>query len=143
MDPKFDYNSFSTEFVHCLNHECKRADECLRRQMALRMPAERETVTVVNLAHITPSGEDCSYFKADQTKTFARGISYLLDQLPHNKAVIIKSQLLNHFGRSLYYRFWRKEYLISPSQQEYIRQTFRKNGVKEAPVFDEYEEAYE
>lgn len=143
MDPNFDYNLMPYDFVHCLNAECLRADTCLRHQMALRIPADRKTVTIVTPSSIKPSGEDCPHFKADKMVDYARGITHLLDQLPYNKSVVIKKQLLNHFGRSLYYRFWRKEHLISPSQQEDFRYIFQKNGIKEEPVFDEFIPHYE
>lgn len=143
MDTNFDYNLMPYDFVHCLNAECLRADTCLRHQMALRIPADRKTVTVVTPSSIKASGEDCPHFKVDQMVSYARGITHLLDHLPHNKSVIIKKQLLDHFGRSLYYRFWRKEYMISPAQQKDIRNIFHKNGIKEEPMFDEFISHYE
>lgn len=143
MKSEYDYQLLPETFAHCLNEQCERADGCLRRQAALRMPAERGIVTIVNPAHITPTGEDCSYFKADCLLRFARGITHLLDQVPHSDAVVIKQQLLSHFGRTHFYRFWRKERLLSPGQQEYIRQLFLKRGISGDPVFDEYVEQYE
>ena len=51
--------------------------------------------------------------------------------------------MLEYFGRNSYYRFLRKERLISPSEQKYIRQLFRKRGIEDEPVYDEYLERYE
>lgn len=143
MKPNFDYDSSPYNFAHCLNTDCLRAEACLRRQMALRIPLKRATVTVVNPAHTTPTGENCPNFKADSTLRFARGMTHLLDHVPHNDALLIKEHLLSYFGRTQYYRLWRKERLFSPDQQEYIRQLFRKRGLSEAPVFDEYVEVYD
>ena len=61
MSPDFDYTQFPYTFAHCLNSECLRAEQCLRRQVTLRMPKERGLVTVVNPNHVSPSGEDCNY----------------------------------------------------------------------------------
>ena len=55
----------------------------------------------------------------------------------------IHQQMLEYFGRNSYYRFLRKERLISPSEQKYIRQLFRKRGIEDEPVYDEYLERYE
>ena len=109
MEETVDYNSMPRDFAHCLNAGCERAGECLRHRMALLMPAERGTVTIVNPRAVDPSGRDCAYFKPGQAVTYALGITRLLDDLPHAKSVVIKQQLIRHFGRTLYYRFRRKE----------------------------------
>lgn len=131
------------DFAHCLNAGCERAGECLRHRMALLMPAERGTVTIVNPRAVDPSGRDCAYFKPGQVVTYALGITRLLDDLPHAKSVVIKQQLILHFGRTLYYRFRRKERAISSEDQKCIRQIFLRNGVREEPVFDSFVERLE
>ena len=131
------------DFAHCLNAGCERAGECLRHRMALLMPAERGTVTIVNPRAVDPSGRDCAYFKPGQAVTYALGITRLLDDLPHAKSVIIKQQLIRHSGRTLYYRFRRKERAISPEDQKCTRQIFLRNGVREEPVFDSFVERLE
>lgn len=143
MKPDFNYSSSPLHFVHCLNSHCLQADKCLRYQIALRMPPERSTVTIVNPAHTSATGENCLYFKADQLLLFARGMTHLLEHITYKDAIDIKQQMLNHFGRTLFYRFWRKERLINPSQQEYIQQLFYQKNISESPVFDEYIEQYE
>lgn len=119
------------DFAHCLNAGCERAGECLRHRMALLMPAERGTVTIVNPRAVDPSGRDCAYFKPGQAVTYALGITRLLDDL------------IRHFGRTLYYRFRRKERAISSEDQKCIRQIFLRNGVREEPVFDSFVERLE
>ena len=143
MEETLDYNSMPRDFAHCLNAGCERAEECLRHRMALLMPAERGTVTIVNPRAVDPSGRDCAYFKPGQAVTYALGITRLLDDLPHAKSVVIKQQLIRHFGRTLYYRFRRKERAISPEDQKCIRQIFLRNGVREEPVFDSFVERLE
>ena len=143
MEPKFDYNSVPYNFPHCFNKQCSLADKCLRHQVALRMPSERGVVTIVNPSCTASVDASCPYFKADSTQTYALGMTHLLDHVPHNDALIIKQQLLKYFGRPLFYRFWRKERLFTPEQQEYIRELFQKRGICETPVFDEYVEQYE
>ena len=131
MEETLDYNSMPRDFAHCLNAGCERAGECLRHRMALLMPAERGTVTIVNPRAVDPSGRDCAYFKPGQAVTYALGITRLLDDL------------IRHFGRTLYYRFRRKERAISSEDQKCIRQIFLRNGVREEPVFDSFVERLE
>ena len=72
----------------------------------------------------------------------AWGVRALLDDVPLKDAVSIKDRLLQHFGRSLYYRFYRKEYSIDPEQQEFIRRLFRQKDIKKEPAFEYYTEEY-
>ena len=66
-----------------------------------------------------------------------------MDNVPHKDAEQLKSLMLSHFGRGMYYRFYRKEKYLSPEQQEYIRRIFRQKGITEEPAFDSYTEEYE
>lgn len=143
MDKDFNYDLLPHGFAHCLNNSCKRAGECLRCRAAQHIPAERKTVTIVNPTQTNQEGEDCSFFKSDQLQQFARGMTNLLAYIPHNDAVAIKQEMLTYFGRTHFYRLWRKERLFTPEQQEYVRQLFLQRGLQEAPVFDEYVEQYE
>lgn len=80
---------------------------------------------------------------ADEKKRFALGITHLLDNVPHKEALNIKRELMAALKRTTYYRCCRKERLLKPQEQEYIRQLFLEKGIKEEPVYDEYVEQYE
>lgn len=143
MKPDFDYNLVPYRFLHCLNGQCMHAADCLRHQVSLRLPVEHEAVTIVNPARIALVKEDCPYFMPDRLQRFALGITRLFDSIPHADAVIIKRQMIAHFKTHMYYRFFRKERLITPAGQEYIRQLFLHRGLKEEPVYDEFVEQYD
>ncbi|WP_455586672.1 DUF6078 family protein [Bacteroides sp.] len=144
MKTNFDYHSVPYNFVHCINKQCLHAADCLRHQVALRIPSECEIVCIINPAYATSAGKDsCKFFKADKLMRFASGITHLLDSVPHSDAIVIKQQMLEYFGRNSYYRFLRKERLVNPSEQKYIRQLFHKRGITNEPVYDEYVERYE
>ena len=143
MEKAFNYQDLPYDFAHCLNSGCVRADQCLRRKMALLLPNERETVMIVNHQRFSPTGEDCSFFKKDEKRVFAKGFSTMLNLLPQEKAIQIRKLLTAHFGKSLYYRFYRKECLISPEQQAFFKQAFLSQNIQEPPVFDEQIERYE
>lgn len=142
MKPEFNYQLIPHGFAHCLNKECKRGNECLRYQASLHIPTEVRTFTVVNSLFVA-TAEECPYFKADTPVLFAKGMTHLLARIPHNDAIEIKREMLKTFGRTLYYRFWRKEHLFNPKQQEYICQLFQERGLTDPPVFDEFIEQYE
>ena len=143
MNPNFNYNSVPYNFAYCFSDKCEHNAKCLRYQIAVHIPAEYGVISVINPLYRKPEGCDCPYFKVDQLKQFALGITHLLDKIPHSEAIVIKQQMIDHFQRSTYYRYWRKERLISPDEQEYIYQLFLKHGITNKPVFDEYVEQYD
>lgn len=142
MKADFDYQTVPYNFTHCLHAQCPQADTCLRHQVALRIPYECERITIINPARTLSAGESCPYFAPDKLQRFALGITHLLDSIPHSDAIAIKNQMLERFQRNMYYRFSRKEHLISPTDQKYIRQLFLSRGITSEPVFDEYVEQY-
>lgn len=139
MKTDFNYHSVPQNFLHCLNKECKLSAECLRYQVALRIDPKRVSVPVLSPVYIS-NEKECSHYMPDRLERFALGITHLLDELPHNEAIAIKEQLVNHFNRSTYYRCLRKERLISPEEQAFIRRIFESRGITKEPVFDEYVE---
>lgn len=134
MEPYFDYNSVPHDFIHCSNQQCPHAQECLRYFVMQHLPPECETIRTITPAY--PNGKECRYFLSSEKQKFARGIKHIYDNLPHQKAVEIKKNIINHFGKTLYYRIWREEYLITPAQQRYIQGVFRRKGIMEAPEYD-------
>lgn len=144
MNTDFDYNSFPAGFAHCFNEQCLRGSQCLRRQLALRIPKERGSIVTINPGYIgAPTGEECPSFLIDQPQRYARGFTHLFDNVPYQKALAIKSQMLSYFGRTGYYRCYRKERLIKPTEQKRIQQMFHTQKVTEEPQFDEYVDYYD
>lgn len=144
MKPDFDYSGFPASFAHCFNEKCLRGDNCLRRQMALRIPKERASVQVINPGYLeSVTGEGCRFFLLDEPQQFAKGITYLFDDLPLRKANIIKSQIMRHMGRTNFYRCKRQERLVKPKEQAYIKKLFLNQGIQDEPKFDEYLDYYD
>lgn len=143
MKPDFDYRSVPNNFVHCLNKECPEAAYCLRRQVTLRLPSDQGVIAVLSPLFEHPRGESCPYFKSDELKRFALGMTHLLDNIPHRQAVGIRKQMIARFERNTFYRCWSKKRLIRPDEQQIIRQIFLDNGITSEPVYDEYIEQYD
>ena len=142
MDPNFDYASVPERFAHCLNAGCARAGQCLRQLVVAHVPADRPTFTVINNAPHRPDGEDCPYFKPDQPLRYAKGMTHLLDNLPHKKAEEIAYHLHHYYGHAQYYRARRGTVLITPADQAYIKRLFSQYDIAEEPVFDSYVDEY-
>lgn len=144
MSPDFKYNEFPAGFAHCFNKKCQRGATCLRHQVALRIPKKRACVYIVNPESIgVVTGEECTSFLLDKPQRYARGFTHLFDELPVQKADIIKSEMRTNLGRNTYYRCKEKTRLIKPKEQEYIQKLFLKQGIHTVPQFDEYVEYYD
>lgn len=139
---EFDYNSVPKGFAHCLNGQCPQGSNCLRRKIALHVPDTCQFIKIVNPAYTPPADGQCPFYKSGKPLRFARGMTHMYDTLPHNAAVDIKQTLLCYFGRSGYYRLFRKESLFDLQDQAYIRQLFLKHGITSEPAYDDFVEGY-
>lgn len=143
MEKDFDYNSVPKTYLHCLHAQCPQAAGCLRYQVSQHIPPTTVIISALNPSHIADRKNSCPYFQPDHLTRFALGITHLLDKLPHVDALELKQDIYNYFQRNKYYRIYNKERLIHPREQEFIRQLFLRNGIKEAPAFDEYVDKYD
>lgn len=129
-------------FARCLNNQCPKEGECLRRIAARHDTVENPFIHVVNPMCIPADTGQCPFFRSAEKIHVAWGIKYLLDNVPHQSAQAMKKRIIARFGRTKYYRFYRKEYYLTPEDQEYICRLFREKGIREAPVFEAYSEEY-
>ena len=81
-------------------------------------------------------------FKTAVKVHVAWGLKRLLDRIPYEDAVSIRIQMVGHYGKTGYYRFYRGERGLMPKDQAYIRQLFRNKGIKEEPTYQRYTEEY-
>lgn len=137
------YKAVPYGFAYCLNEQCKHSMKCLRYLVSKELTPERTVFSIVNPACTTPQADSCPFFKADKTDRYALGISHLLDDLPHLKAIAIERAIHAHFSKGTFYRIRNKERLINPDEQNIIRHIFTQHGISTEPIFDEYIEQYD
>lgn len=142
MKDEFNYDAVPNGYTHCFNTLCRKGEKCLHRLVAVHSTNQYSTLTVVNPKCIPEDGTGSTCFKPIQKIHVAWGIKNLLDDVPHKDAITIKDHLLSYFGRSLYYRLYRKEQFIDPKQQDYIRRLFLQKGITKEPVYEYYTEEY-
>lgn len=70
------------------------------------------------------------------SEVYAQGMSNIYDAVNTSVASAIKQDLVEHFGKGLYYRMKSGEKNINQEQQAYIAQVFEKHGVTTPPVYD-------
>ena len=97
----------------------------------------------ININHVAGNEKECSYFSAYTLTTFALGISHILDDVPHKKAMAIQNSLKSLMGKSMYYRIRNKQRRLHPLEQKQIADVFLEHGIKTKINFDEYIEDYD
>lgn len=73
----------------------------------------------------------------DSQEMLALGMTNIYDDVNTSVASAIKQDLVEHFGKGLYYRLKNGEKHINAEQQAYIAETFAKHGVTTPPVYDQ------
>ena len=142
MEQKTNTLSVPYSYARCYNEQCRQAENCLRRMAALYDTADYPFITILNPVRFPKADGNCSYFQKAEKVRIAWGVKGLLDKIPYEDAVSIKQQLIGHFGKTKYYRFYREERYLTPKEQAYIRQVFCNKGITEEPPFTRYTDEY-
>ena len=142
MKEEPDNLSVPYNFARCFNVQCPQASKCLRHTATQLDTADNLYITIVNPARYPADGNQCECFKTAVKVHVAWGLKRLLDRIPYEDAVSIRIQLVGHYGKTGYYRFYRGERGLMPKDQAYIRQLFRNKGIKEEPTYQRYTEEY-
>lgn len=141
-DNKLKNKPVPYNYARCFNEHCPKAPDCLRHVAALHTTADTSFISIVNPVSIPTDSTACPYFKTAEKMHVAWGISHLLDKVPFKDGTSIRNQLISHFGKNLYYCFYREERPITPNDQAFICQLFRRKGIMEEPAFDSYTDEY-
>lgn len=142
MKEESDNSSVPYNFSRCFNDQCPQASKCLRYVAAQNETADYLYISIVNPVRYPADGNQCECFKTTVKVHVAWGLKRLLDRIPYEDAVSIRIQLVGHYGKTGYYRFYRGERGLMPKDQAYIRQLFRNKGIKEEPTYQRYTEEY-
>ncbi len=141
MISDFDYNDLPESYALCLYDGCPRAGECLRYTLAQGVPAGHTYIKILSPAAARQSaGAACPHFRPIVKYAYARGIESLLRQLrtfPYDDSVWIRRSVYNYLGRWKYYEIKHGNRLVTPEEQETIRNFFRKKGISAEPSYDE------
>lgn len=142
MENNFDYQAVPYEYAHCFNSECVRSSECLHHLVAENCTSRYPTLRIINPNLIPADTATCPYFKSTRKLRVAWGLKHLLDNVPYKDGDTIRHELVAHFGKTCYYRYYREERALLPEDQKYIQQLFRSHGITAAPQFERYSDEY-
>ena len=110
MENDFDYKLVPSGFVHCFNSQCPKADGCLRQEAARYSAHADRHIRIVNPAYFPVGDAACPDFRSAKKVRIAWGITNLLEKVPYRTARHLRKIMIFHFTKTLYYRYYRKEW---------------------------------
>jgi len=123
---KYDFTQIPPSWLYCFNISCCLKDECLRYQTGLQLPDDHlfgRTVFPTILKK-----DSCEFFRKDEPVVLATGF-VTSNPVANSMFVALRHQLTAYLGgNGTYYLYRNGKRWLSPNQQEYIRQLFRKAG---------------
>ena len=138
-----DYRKIPEWWPMCPNENCPMAADCLRQRVCREAPAE-VTRWMCVMPNALSNGK-CSYYQKAEKVTIARGMKHLFDKVKDRKVrKSLRLEMTDYLGsKGTYYRYKDGERLINPELQQWIQDLFRRYGVEEQVLFDEYFETYD
>lgn len=138
-----DFNEIPERWAVCMNDNCPKAGECLRRTACKELPQ-----TVTRWMCVMPSAlqdGECKYFVKEEKIRMARGFRSLFDGMSSRDARHdLRLRLSEYFGsKGAYYRHKDGERLITPEQQHQIEALVEQYGYPTETIFDEFVDAYD
>ena len=141
MDKDLNFSMVPHGWALCYLGECKRKEECMRYQMCLLA-----TEDVTRMTCVLPTvlkKKVCPHFHPIKKVRMAAGFEKMFDEVKAKDQAVIKAKLMGYLGpKSTYYRYRSGERSLTPTQQEWILDLFRRYGYTEGIDFDGYKEEY-
>lgn len=137
-----DYEQIPFQYGLCLRADCKQASHCLRY---LAFEAQPEYVTFVRVLvprKCASADGRCAYYRSSVPVSHARGFTRVLKDFPMKVLDAFRSRMITAYPRVKYFRMRRGDLLLTPSEQDYIVRTARKQGFTGEFTFDSYEDNY-
>ena len=133
QEKKYDFTQVPAGWKFCFNSKCPMHGECLRFQAALEMPEDREWGTAVFPTSL--KNGQCKFFRKDEKVQLATGF-LTTDPTLNNMFVKLRQRLTTYLGgNGTYYLYRNGKKWLSPTQQEDIREIFRKAGYRGEVIF--------
>ena len=128
-----------TNTTGCTHSTCAKKDRCVRYANYQRQFTESDTLSIINPIHVCQTDDGCEYFLIETKQRFAYGFKALAGSVPkkYYDSLLTASSL---GSRSTYYRYYRGEKGLSPTEQQQFLSIIRSLGGNPDIPFDRYEE---
>ena len=142
MAKKFSFRDVPTGYQLCFNGQCPRRDDCIRFLAGQHVPA-----TMMSGPAVYPNAlsEDiCPYFKQTRVIHGAWGFRNLYKDIPYKDAQSLKARVTNYLGGPVEaFKYQHGDEVLTPEQQQAIKELFVEMGYTEELVFDGFTFVYD
>ena len=141
-DEVFDFSTVPLWYALCTNEQCPLRSECLHYLAGSHAPDDMTTALCI-MPHNSRDGK-CRFFASTQKIRMARGFSHLFDKVLKNDFTQMRKNLTFYLhGAKFYYQYMRGERMLTPEQQQAIKDMFVEMGYTEELVFDGFTFVYD
>lgn len=142
MDNKeLKWKNVPSDWALCFNQNCPMHERCLR-WLAAQLAPEELTICRCVMPQALKKGQ-CPHFATAEKVRMARGFMHLYDKVLKDDYTSLRKTLTSMLsGKRYYYEYRRGDRLLSPENQEKIRQLFASRGYADSVRFDDYEEEF-
>ncbi len=134
--------SIPHNYSYCFRNQCVKKEECMRYVAAQMHASPPASIKIIHPHYIPEDTSVCPHFNSMNKARIAWGVKRLFDNIPHTTALKMRQEIIGHFGKNLFYRMYHHKRGITPGEQQYILQVFRKNNIMEEPAYDYFTEEY-
>jgi len=140
---EYNFSNMPLSWQVCFLSECPVKEQCLRQLAAQHLDKRRDFgPAVYPTMEIGEKG--CRLFATGKPKRMAWGFSNLFAEVKSKDETGLRNSLKQYLGgHGSYYRYNRGERLLTPEQQTWIINLFRRYGYVEPLTFDHFAELYD
>lgn len=119
--------------------DCPCSETCLH-QLTYRQKVETERFLLLVNPRLCSKNRRCSFYRDSPPVTYARGFTQMQKRMYPGQYDSFKTKLIAQFGRNPYFERRNGTTLISPKEQDFIKQVVRQVGIEAEFAFDGYEQ---
>lgn len=130
-------------YRYCFNTGCPRESTCMRHFAAEHVSPQTTVGRAVFPTALQADGS-CKEFKEKRVIRAAWGFTKLFRDVKERHASLLRGKIKAYLGgNGTYYRYQHGERLLTPEQQQWIFDLFRKYGYTEGLEFEGYHEIWD
>lgn len=134
---KKDYTQPPLDFPICIYHDCPLAKCCLHQ---LHYEQKCKVSNYPNIVNPTRCSKDenCIYYRNNTPVRYAQGFTKIQENLLPSQYRELSATLMGFFGRTGFYSRRKGEKLLSPREQNIVKNTLKRIGITKELEFDNY-----
>lgn len=143
MEIDFEFKDVPAGYQVCFSVQCPMREKCLRWKAAQKVPSDKKWGPAIYPTALETDGS-CPFYHLAEPIRMAYGFSKLFYNVLGRQLQGLRSELISYLGgKTNYYRCNRGERYLSPEQQTWILDCFRRAGYSQNLEFDGYVTLYD